>query len=229
MKCRTKPEIEDNVAELDNVNTKHLETKVSINIPCEIGTEVYFVTENCFNEPYVVCYVDSYKLNNDNKLSVKLISKHPNIDVPYVWMNVSEFGKSILLDENEAKVKSILSNNHIHLYQAIARCNIADINFTLKEVDIKNILEDGTLVTKYLHNIGSEITDRFAGKNKLHVDTPFDIASDISVYYSTDKKKCTSFLLGRIYYTDHKAQAIQDRISKFRQYFEKMLEDKSNV
>lgn len=89
--------------------------------------------------------------------------------------------------------------SNIHLYCGFVKINPYEpFEFTVEEIEIKNIYQDGTIETKCPYFVSLlNSTYYFGGNSRGSLDKIFEITDYISIIYSTDKQKCMDFVIGK--------------------------------
>ena len=103
----------------------------------------------------------------------------------------------------------------IQFYSAYARTDInKPFKFELKEDEIRNIHEDGTIECVYPHSYcKGKSSFFFGGKNGHDLDKEVKLEY-VTAYYSTDKNKCKEFLLKKMKEQNELADKIRERMKE---------------
>lgn len=103
----------------------------------------------------------------------------------------------------------------IQFYSAYARTDInKPFKFELKEDEIRNIHEDGTIECAYPHfYCKGKSSFLFGGESGHELDKEFELEY-VTAYYSTDKNKCKEFLLKKMKEQNELADKIIERMKE---------------
>lgn len=87
----------------------------------------------------------------------------------------------------------------IHLYSGFVKINPYEpFEFTVEEIQIKNIYQDGTIETKVPYFVSLlNSTYYFGGDSIGSLDKILKITNHISVIYSMDNQKCIDFVIAK--------------------------------
>lgn len=89
--------------------------------------------------------------------------------------------------------------NNIHLYCGFVKINPYEpFEFTVEEIEIKNIYQDGTIETKRPYFVSLlNSTYYFGGRIGEKLGRVFKITDHISIIYSTNKQECMDFVINK--------------------------------
>lgn len=87
----------------------------------------------------------------------------------------------------------------IHFYYGYVKTNINEpFIFEIKELEIKTVFEDGTIMLKYPHFYSNnDSTYYFGGKSGRNTDVELNLRNG-SVFYSANINKCRDFVLNKM-------------------------------
>ena len=222
MNCRVTP-VSDNYIYSKEVKeyVDKSNEKCLVEVPCTIGTKVYFIIENPLGRPYIACLVVSYKLDT-NGLRVRLASIDKNMSISNNWYDVEEFGKTIFLAEKEAVMKvNRVDDIDLHLYQAVVKCDFNfELKFTIDELPIDHIEDDCTIVTSSFYPVEKTcISNKFGGIKTINTGKEIKLGDNYYVLYSTDRKKCIKFIHDRLDIAESDVCHIHNEIDELRKEF----------
>lgn len=181
--------------------------KLKIELPCEVGTTVWYKTNHPLGRDYIKCTVDSYKIC-ESDIEMRLVSEDDI--VLDIWINIENFEDLILLNDPRC--------DGIHLYQAVAFYDLdKDIKFEINELAIHHIEDDCTVVTKKLYDVeNGRVSGKFAGVNSLHTMEDIKIADDQFIFYSINKERCRNFIFNHLSRFESKLCKYHERIYYLR-------------
>lgn len=192
-------------------------TKYTVELPCPIGTIVYYVTNHPLEKSYIRCVVDKYAVTSSSILvHVSSIDANNKLDT---WLDTKQFEELTRTDIRD------LLNKDIQLYMATASYDIKDAEgkwkFEITNVPIQNINDDGTIVTKYMYPVSrTTITDKFSDR-KGNLDTELKIDECDYVMYSTDEDRCIAFLMRHTDRAECKLNELRQYLDTSRQKYQK--------